>query len=324
MEVQATLNKMEPPKEIVLTSFTELNEYCLLEIAEYLDLFDVVNLSNTCRSFKEFACSRLFKKYTGLTIDRKMLKKGYGWINKVLSCVGPYVTSLSCNLEDLRISHEFWSAIDRHCSALFDVTINRWTERKPINFHVFECFDMVIMLTMTGCKLHEKSVFFTHFSNLYSLSLEDSAKASDLKMLLHRNPQLMTLNFKYDESIDPEYDMDMRWLRMVPELTELRTDLCREDEYAELVNAVSLTMLQLDCNDQNINDLLRPLAKKNTLQHLELMYVKFDGRTSDILKQFTKLEKLFINTPIFDLFGTPFIWTPSFTWPKSLKLLTLV
>ncbi|KAJ6647006.1 hypothetical protein Bhyg_02224 [Pseudolycoriella hygida] len=301
----------------------ELNDHCLLEITKYLDLFDVVNLAYTCRRLKKFADLFLFKKYTTLKIDKNLIKRGFAWIDKVFACVGPHLVTLDCDLEGMRADH-FWPAINAHCTNLNDISINGWRERKQIDFRHFDCFDSVSSLSMLECRLHQKSNFYWTFCNLSFLSLDNSANGNDVKILLSNNNNLYSLAFR-TEKIGKAYEIEMRWLRMVPGLQELRIEVCRQDEYGELANAVSLTTLELWCEETNINELLSLLAKKNKLETMELVSVKFDRYTGDIMKQFTTLERLFVNAPELDMYGEDrFILTPLFTWPPNLKQLALV
>lgn len=80
-----------------MTNFDSINDDCLKEIFQYLNISDVVNLSETCRRFADFADATVFPQWTIITIGNPF-RPMYRAVQqlRILEHIGRHVTDLCC------------------------------------------------------------------------------------------------------------------------------------------------------------------------------------------------------------------------------------
>lgn len=274
------------------TSLLILDEYCLMDICQFLEVNDFANLKKTCTLLRDVSarvCAQKFKKLEVEIVkddsqnQKHITKKEF---LKILSMIENYVFTV-----DIRnVNQEILEIIRLNCKNLKNLTLWR-DDLQPVQLQ--------------------------DFRNLKELNLSGIIISSDdLKKYFESNPDITGLVYQYNESI-------MELLTMLPKLkglhlTWLPASLHQNKNLQNLLQLKHLTKFSFSCKE-NCNELLRKLSKNLKLRELNL-YTSFNGDTFDVIRTFQDVTFLFMATRRSNI-----VWIPERTvLPPNLKNIKLM
>lgn len=111
-------------------SILNLNDDCLLNICQYLDVFSVIRLATTCQRFQEIAETFCYKKFKQLDSEQLRSKKEEPIkpikLKLMLAKIGHYITRFKLSAKHLSplIAHTtYLTIIDQNCANLKYLTL---------------------------------------------------------------------------------------------------------------------------------------------------------------------------------------------------------
>lgn len=255
--------EMEPLNEMSLVT---LDEYCLMEIFQFLEANDFVNLEKTCTILRDVSARVCAQKFKHVDVEI-VLNEFHEYIAKeeflkILSTIGKYVVDVAIrNVHPLALE-----TIRQNCPNLNGITLFR-SDLKQLQLHNFRNLKE---LTLAGVRIG----------------------IDDLRILFASNPDIASLSYQYDDGI-------MELLEMLPKLknlhlTWLPANLHMNPHVQHLLNLNELTTLSFSCKE-NCNEFLRQVATKLNITELKIC-LRFDGHTFDVIRTFHDLQVLFIST----------------------------
>lgn len=252
-------------------SLLMLNEYCLMNILEFLDLSDFVNLDKTCTVLRDIGARVCALKFKGIEVE--FVVKDY---------VGEYMTKQDfCNV--LSVIGKSISSVKMLYANQCNLDIIR---ENCINL---ESLDLSYSSKKRG-KLQVQD-----FRNLTELKLfGEIINTNDLENCFANNPDIEKLVCQFEEDLKL-----LQLLEMLPKLEhlELKDMHCRSylnPQLQHLLRLDQLTKFTYQSWDQ-CNQLLAELAKKSNLVQLNI-HMDLNVDTFDILKEFRNLKSLSITT----------------------------
>lgn len=258
--------KMVNPNNQMLTEGTPLltlDDRCLIEISQYLELSDLMNLHKTCRRLKDVCASvcalrynkvKVFTQRVGSDYNEKITKQQFC---NVLSVIGQHVLSVEIN-----------EANDFILETIRDSCKN--------------------LNKMEVCSC-EESDHLQNIRNMKELRLGAIIMDTDeLKNLLENNLGLEILECRsgYGEDF-------IQLLEMLPKLKCLEGITLRNQDLQHVLRLDGLSKLSFRSNE-NCNQLLIGLSERLNLTELNIN-MEFDGYSLGIIKAFGNLKVLSID-----------------------------
>lgn len=297
MEQNVELLSMRPPV---------LNEYCLLEIFEYLDLNDAISFGDCCK-FLRMVAHRVFKRYSNFRLHFIHLRKGEHYVNNVISHIGPQILSLEISGRSLSLGlSRILKIIDDNCRNLKCLKLTEECHRR-IGNNVESTYNFESVETLK--LIHYESSYATGFlssfrrlKHLYVSRCRISSK--EAVAIMQNNPNIESL---CGENL-------VKNLQIFRNVSRLHL----------------LAKLRLDCMSKNVNRLLRELAKHGTIEEMELIDVDVDDRSFQILTLFGRIKLLglgYDNKTRHELLYARRSYKtlkPSTIWPSTLTALRLI
>lgn len=294
---------MEQNIELLSIRPPVLNEYCLLEIFKHLNLVDSISFADCCRYLRMVA-HRAFRRYSNFHLNCIHLRKGGGYVNKVMSHIGSQVSTLEINGTYLNLDL-ILKIVGDNCTNLKYLKLTEERQRRiGNNIKSIYNFRTVETLVLVRYESSYARGFLPSFRRLKSLSVSRCfITAEEAKELIQNNPNIEIL---------------------------CGEDLSKNLQIFRQVSTLTLTKLRLDCMSKNINRLLRELAKDGIMEEMELIDVDVDDQFFKILTLFGRIKLLEIGydnkTRHELLFARRSYKTlkPSTVWPSSLQSLRLI
>lgn len=147
-------------QEMSPTNFEALNQDCLNQIFSYFDIYQLIDIEETCSLFKA-TCESLYesKKFHKIKIELRSLRTEY--FEKILDRVGPTVRNFSFSggfIMDERIKETLVTGLSNNCECLRHLTINYMQFDKG-NFDKLQknCFSTLIYLNLANCAIDERN-----------------------------------------------------------------------------------------------------------------------------------------------------------------------
>lgn len=267
-------------------SLLELNDHCLMNIFQFLDADDYVNLRTTCHRLRDICASVCSLKYKLIEVICPNKEISEQRFSKIFSVIGQYVLDITIGDPD-QFSLDM---IREKCK-----NVNRMDlcgDYNPLQLAGFKKLKELSMLDvmMTICEWRN---CFVSMPNLESLRLNNCYEPGFME-LLQMLPKLQGLH-----------------------LEDLPFEFHLNPEFHHLLKLDGLTKLSF-VSDEICNQLLIELAKKLDLMDLEIC-MRFDEDSIGILSSFRKLEILSVSKWRKD-------WNESWfangtVFPPNLKLL---
>lgn len=264
---------MNPPNE--RPSLLMINDDCLMQLFQWLELVDFVNLAVTCsrlRTVADFVSGCKFKEIDVKSgeygeFSCKSLSKSE--FSNALAVIGEHVLGMV-----LSNANQFiLETIPESCKNIESLWLMDCVG--PIRLHDFQNLKTLDV----SCYHHDISISTDVWENIF-------ASNPNLKYLFYCN------NF-------PGYEYGfMELLTMLPKLKSLHLPLLphtfhQNPELKHLLGLSRLTELGLYCN-QNLNELLVELAKRLKLSNLDIS-MNFNADSLRIINLFDNLKSLRIN-----------------------------
>ncbi|KAG4080339.1 hypothetical protein HA402_010831 [Bradysia odoriphaga] len=285
----------------ICTSFLDLNDHCLLQVCKYLELWDMINLSRTCKrletvsgwaaiQFRYFSMED-YVQYYGKGDDD--LVKIQSDMNSVMRLISPVIETLDFESIDDRgkvlcIFQNF------DFSNLKSLTVFKSDQLQWINNR-----NNINELTISQLRRSDLNDFSGNMTELKRIklgSVSDDVTMEELFSFLEKNPNIECLqlcdelkysigedffekfkNLKILELKLGHNYRDLEFVLQVENLTKLTLTLVRfnffdNDDFVRAIGAAN-----------HIKTFLRMLAPRKTLKSLDLECMKYDDELIDIL-----------------------------------------
>lgn len=282
------------------SSLLMLNDDCLMKIYLYLELFDYVNLANTCCRLRDVADSVRVNKFTDVSVEIRDGLGGNGSIgNKILSYedFGDMLPVFGRQLQSIKI----FNGNDLILKTISDNCKNINSMNLTYFYGSFELQNF-------------------NFKNLKELKISScDIEIKYLKSYFESNPNIESLQYHDDEVSDTALEL----LQLLPNLKSLDIHLSSNQQLQHLLNLHGLTKLSFHSRN-NCNHILIQLAAYLNLVELDIT-MDIDDFTFDIIKSFKGLEVLSIS-PAVDCWLSSWYWRflPEATiFPLKLKYIKL-
>jgi hypothetical protein len=266
------------------TPLLQLNYDCLIQIFQWLDLKSCINAEEAYDELQCVADWTYKRKFTKLTFDFAEP------IDLIFHHVGPFIVSLTLILDKIIYTEKQLRKIQDACTQLKRLTLKGF-HRCAVKTIPF-CSKLE-MLSLSGCFLENDADFFDTFKNLKCLSISECRDVSIIAMrkCIENNPGITSF------TCDEEYLNYSSLLSLLPNLERLCLDIDnRHLEFMFLTKLNKVQSLTLFCAYTSANNILTNLLELNVLQKLELINVKIDENTYEIIKSLDKLQSLVITT----------------------------
>lgn len=139
-----------------MTSLLDLNQDCLILIFSYLDIYQLIDVEETCDGFK-IVCEDVYasKKYHSLKLELRHLKVEY--VPRILEKLKS-LRSLEFSggyLMNEKVKEDLVEGISTHCRRLSKLTINYVQFDKKLFDKLQTCFENLISLNLSNCSISE-------------------------------------------------------------------------------------------------------------------------------------------------------------------------
>lgn len=252
----------------------------------------------SARLLKKVFLQISMEKRCEFELDREIVEKGGEYIDGILSDIGRHVTSLT-----MKCACKF--SKNYPCSRVMDWIDSKSLTSLRIDDICKECqndmllhnFVKVEILTLKVSFEQLKKNFFKSFlqkfHKLKSLNiLFAKFEWGELEAVFKNNPDIERLVLRRVDGI-----FDCKLLELIPKVKILVLDTF--DWYLRNIDALQslhqITKLRVDCERENLNNLVGELAQKGSVEEMELVHIKVDDKFFDILKTFDHLQLLSIN-----------------------------
>ncbi len=250
----------------------QINDDCILHIASYLYLIDIVNLSQTCKRLASLA-DRIYRKRSRL--DVRKLKRSVTPENlpTVLENMGPHIRSVWWN----DIDERQFDLLSQYCDS-----VNELTLVSPV------------MLTSHHIKANKavfKSIETLKFvnTNWYDISMKTIVATSNLKCL-----ELVNCSNMQGQFFDQWKKCQLEILKIgnSPQVRNMAMQMCKSRRLGTLKH------LTLDCNELSALELfvLRSLTNLKELTLINVDNTVGIWLYSWLRKHLPKIERLTIRT----------------------------
>lgn len=242
-----------------------LNDDCLMEIFQRLDVLDFANLAKTCvrlryvadivhvHHFKEIG---VYKKYDGLSREE---------FSDILSVIGIHLLSI-----EIYYQNDFLlETIRNNCTNLRTLKLVLDT-RPPLRLPQLQDF---------------RNLKEVEFGTCWTMCINET------RNFFASNPDIETVSYYYKD-IDIDQDENfMKSLQLLPKLKSLHVNRkLSKNILQQILHLSGLTKLSFRVKE-NCNDFLMELAAKLDLVELSI-WSNIDDETFDIIKSFRNLENL--------------------------------
>lgn len=318
--------------ERIQTTILDLNEYCLLKIFRYFDLWDMVNVGQTCKLFEKVAqmAAIKFKKFVlhSYIMHLEMVYQPIS-LDKIFSYIAPHIEKLYTT--ERMEARWYTEAADRYqlgrtfmqynFPKLRSITVEKsghleWiidkTNVKKLNIHTVERSD-----------LNNFTVGMTQLTHLLLRDIRESVPVSEVSHLVENNPNIEVLQIKspYERVLPQNFFAKLPKLKVFEIWLDTSMDRDRRN-LMTILQIEQLTSLALEFTSDNqdvalVELFLERLAQKNTVTSLELRG-RFDNPSLiDILASMNLISmRLVTRHPTSDLLHV------NFPTLKVLDLLT--
>lgn len=140
------------------TTFETLNQDCFDQIFSYFDIYQLIDIEETCSSFK-VTCENAYasKKFHKFKIELRSLRAEY--LEKILDRIGPTVRDFRFSggfIMDEKIKQNLINGLI-NCEILSKLTINYMQFDKALFDKLHNCFDTLTYLNLANCNINEQS-----------------------------------------------------------------------------------------------------------------------------------------------------------------------
>lgn len=141
------------------TTIEDLNQDCLNYIFSYFDIYQLIEIEETCSSFKS-TCENVYasKKFHKLKIELRYLRTEY--LERILDRVGPNMKRFEFSggfIMDETIKEIIVDGLVNNCERLNKLTLNYVQFDKVLFDKLQNCFDSLISLNLAHCAINEES-----------------------------------------------------------------------------------------------------------------------------------------------------------------------
>lgn len=251
-----------------------LNQDCLNQIFSYFDIYQLIDIEETCSLFKVTCLNEYSsKKYHKFKIELRTLKPDY--LERILERIGPTMKEFQFSggfIMDQKIKETLINGLINNCECLRKLTINYLQLDKELFDKLQSCFDSVIYLNLANCAINEAND---------GIILRNENVKNLKQLVLNGNANMSGEFFKTIEnieSLDVSYCFNLRYYQF---LTFLKT--CNNLKSLNITGSP-----QIIPDDRNIfEDLL--LFQPD----LETLLMDNDGVEGDtkVLSKFKHLKK---------------------------------
>lgn len=268
-------------------SLVQLNYDCWLEMFQWFGFNELMNLAE---AYDELQCAADYtyeKRFTTFTFDFS------NHVECVFHHIGPFVRSLILDLDKFNFTAEDLKQIQVACNKLQSITLKGFDRRAVKNIPFCDVADKVEMLSLSSCLLENDEDFFNPFKNLKCLNINRCTNISvkAVTKCFENNPGLTSF------WCDPKYLFYPQLLNYLPNIEQLCVNVNNKRLCLNSLSTLNrLRNLTLHCWNTNVNDILIKLAKKNLLEKLELIDIKVDRDTFEIISLMDKLQLLVVTT----------------------------
>lgn len=292
-----------------------LNDDCLLEVFELLDIDDWINIAETCKRFSGIMNDVFRKKCSSLKYTSAMQDENFA--ERLLFHVGKYLTNLSFGHEDK--SGHFLTKATSHASHLKTLFFRHWELFPKIFQFNSTNFQHIESLSMKQCNLRLNGDFFATFSNIENLNLCycRGIHNRSLKKFFEKNEKIKSFTFHCRSFTE----FPLGSLALLPKLERLYfLGLVKSAEYLEQLTLLkSLTCLKLSTHHLNRNNFSRALLKLDHLKELEINNFSIEEDVFVALKNFHRLSLFSLTFPKIFMWK----WKPTFLLPPNIEYLKL-
>lgn len=301
--------------------FEQINDHCLLHIASYLDVVDIINLGKTSTRLQSFT-QLIYQKETHFTFGAGT---GDASINEsnveaVLQECGNYIQSIEwTNLESNQFDY-----LSKHCSNVTELKLIHPSHRLHLpaikkNKHFFKNIEMLDIsrssffdgtLQPITSSSQIKSLRLEHCSNICGkffskwkkpklkyLTLINCRKihCDDVLNFVQKN-KLVRLSFDGRLILQPDLSLSSECVSELEEL-ELNYSLFAGDKveilnFGDLKQVTHFALLSNDPTCHNVNKILDAVSQIPTLRSLTVQQMNINIDTLNCLGSFKSLRKI--------------------------------
>lgn len=192
-----------------MTSILCLNQDCLNYIFQYLTIYELIDVEDTCIAFKN-TCEFIYKskRFHSLRIELRYLKTEY--LEAIFERVGETIRSFEFSggyIMDESVKQCIIAAMSKYCLKLNKLSINYVQFKNNDQFRELQkCFHNLTHLDLSHCDISE-----THLECLNGEYFK-SIKTLKLRGNVRMNGEFFQ-SMKYVEKLDVSYCFDLRYFK---------------------------------------------------------------------------------------------------------------
>lgn len=306
-------------------SLLDLNDHCLLKVFSYLNIIDLINMSDSCTKLQLVAKTTLKKNTIFRLWDYKCYRNRVEepkTLDKIFDCIAPFIGSLEL------ISHKVDGSFihgDVHVQLDWQegMNLNRSLEGKIFtNLKSLEIDDSRLLqwiqlhnleeLKIGEVKRNDLNKFTEGLPTLKKLNIgrfHNDITTDEMRCFLEKSPNIEFLEFHLSFPLEFPYNI----LPQLRNLTKLSLAVDYEPSWCSFLNIETLTELKVAFGEniaktESFIIYLENLAQKKTLKKMELEvpFQQFLSDKASYMLQMLDVSKLRITVsryPIFPKFN---------------------